>query len=142
MAFAYPETRYAPPELTDLTADATRKRLSPAALRTFFNIVEAWSVPAEDAMSLLGGVPSSTFYALKKSPRTLGVDALLRISYLIGIYKALHLLHSDELADRWVRLPNKNQIFKGATPLEYMIHGGIPAFEIVRRLLDARRGGA
>ncbi len=141
MALIYPETRYAPPDLADIADDANRERLSPAALAAFFNIVDAWKIAAEDAMRLLGGMSSSTYYNLKKTPRTLDVDTLLRTSYLVGIYKALHLLHSDALADRWVQLQNRNPIFKGSTPLEYMIHGGIPAFQIVRRLLDARRGG-
>lgn len=141
MALVYPETRYGPPDLTDLAEDASRERLSPAALRAFFRLVDAWGISADDAMKLLGGVPSSTYYNLRRRPRTLDVDSLSRVSYLIGIYKALHLLHSDALADRWVTLPNRNPIFNGATPLQYLIHGGIPAFAVVRRLLDARRGG-
>ena len=64
-----------------------------------------------------------------------------RISYLVGIFKALNILHSQKLADEWVRLPNTNRIFAGRTPLEYMIRGGVPAMQTVRRLLDARRGG-
>jgi len=40
-----------------------------------------------------------------------------------------------------VQLPNRNRIFGGGTPLDYMIKGGAPAMQIVRRLLDARRGG-
>jgi hypothetical protein len=66
---------------------------------------------------------------------------MLRISYLIGIFKALNILHGKALADRWVTLENRNPIFRGITPLEYMIRGGIPAIQLVRRLLDARRGG-
>ncbi|MCL6464882.1 MAG: MbcA/ParS/Xre antitoxin family protein [Acidobacterium ailaaui] len=38
-------------------------------------------------------------------------------------------------------MPNTNPIFAGRPPLEYMLQGGTPAMEIVRRLLDARRGG-
>jgi hypothetical protein len=40
-----------------------------------------------------------------------------------------------------VQLPNRNPIFAGATPLAYMIHGGLPAMQTVRRLLDGRRAG-
>jgi hypothetical protein len=39
-------------------------------------------------------------------------------------------------------MPNKNSIFGGGTPLDYMMRGGLLAFQAVRRLLDARRGGA
>jgi hypothetical protein len=38
-------------------------------------------------------------------------------------------------------MPNSNQIFKGVAPIEYVVRGGIPALQAVRRLLDARRGG-
>ena len=69
------------------------------------------------------------------------VDKLTRISYLIGIYKALHILHGRKLADEWIRLPNTNAIFAGQAPLAYMVRGGLPAMQTVRRLLDARRAG-
>ena len=68
-------------------------------------------------------------------------DRLLRISYLVGIFKALNVLYSEKLADEWMRLPNSNVIFAGQTPLAYLIGGGQPAMQVVRRLLDARRAG-
>jgi hypothetical protein len=139
---AYPETRYAVPELVEITSRAECKRLGPSALKAFFNIAECWGIRDEDARQLLGGMASSTYYAMKRSrQRALDPDTMLRISYLIGIFKALNILHRRALADRWVTLPNRNPIFGGATPLEYMIRGGIPAIQLVRRLLDARRGG-
>lgn len=139
---AYPETRYAAPELVDITSPQECARLGPSALKAFFNIVKTWHLRDEDAMRLLGGMASSTYYAMKKSPRrTLDPDTMLRISYLVGIFKALNILHNRTLADRWVTLPNSSPIFRGIAPLEYMIRGGIPAIQVVRRLLDARRGG-
>ena len=71
----------------------------------------------------------------------LDADVLTRISYLIGIFKALNILYGEKLADEWVRLRNSNRIFGGRTPLDYMMRGGVPAMQIVRRLLDARRSG-
>lgn len=140
---AYPQSRYAAPDLADITSVEARKRLGPSALKAFFNIVARWGLRDEDAMRLLGGMASSTYYAMKKSPRrSLDSDTMLRISYLIGIFKALNILNGKSLADRWITLANRNPIFRGATPLEYMIRGGIPAIQVVRRLLDARRGGA
>jgi hypothetical protein len=68
-------------------------------------------------------------------------DELQRVSFLVGIFKALNILFGEELADVWAHLPNQNRIFGGAPPLAYMIRGGLPAFQTVRRLLDARRGG-
>ena len=111
-------------------------------MRAFLNVMERWSVRDEDARQLLGGVASSTFYEYKRRPeRVLDQDKLTRISYLIGMYKSLHILHDEDLADRWVSLPNRNRLFGGTPPLAYMVRGGAPAMQIVRRLLDARRSG-
>ena len=139
----YPDTAYAASPFVDLTAKRERERLSPSALRAFFNIVDRWKIRDEDARTLLGGVSNGPYYNWRKEPkRTLGADTLLRISYLVGIFKALNILYGEALADEWVRLPNTNRIFAGHTPLDYMKAGGIPALQTVRRLLDARRGGA
>jgi Protein of unknown function (DUF2384) len=140
---AYPSTRYDPSPVVDLASKKERERLSPSALKAFFNIVDRWGVRDQDARQLLGGVTNGPYYEMKKHPsgRVLDADKLLRISYLVGIFKALNILHGQKLADEWVRLPNTNRIFGGTTPLAYMAKGGAPAMQIVRRLLDARRGG-
>ena len=138
----YPQTRYQPSPLVDLTSKQERERLSPAAVRTFFNIMTRWNIRDEDARVLLGGMSNGPFYEMKKSPeRVLDADRLTRISYLIGIFKALNILYSETLADKWVQLSNSNPIFGGQTPLAYMMKGGQSAMQTVRRLLDDRRGG-
>lgn len=141
-AMQYPATRYRPEPLVDLAAREQRERLSRPALKAFFNIMERWKVRDGDARALLGGVSNGPFYEMKRNPdRLLEADRITRISYLIGIYKALHILHSEDLADEWVCLPNRNVVFGGETPLAYMVRGGLAAMQTVRRLLDARRGG-
>ena len=138
----YPATRYRPAPVTDLTDKAQRERLSPSALRAFSNIVERWSIRDEDARVLLGGLSNGPYYSWRKDPeRTLDTDMLTRVSCLIGIFKALNVLYGEKLADEWVRLPNQNPIFAGRTPLAYMMAGGVPSLQTVRRLLDARQGG-
>lgn len=138
----YPSTRHEPRPVVDLTSRAARDRLSPAALKAFFNTMTRWKVRDEDARALLGGVTNGPYYEMKRNPdRTLDADRLTRVSYVIGIFKALGLLHSEALADAWVQRPNSNPLFGGLTPLEYMIRGGLPAMQNVRRLLDARRAG-
>lgn len=138
----YPATRYGPSPLIDFSLKNERDRLSPSAIKVFFNIMTKWSVRDEDARTLLGGVSNGQFYELKKNPnRTLDADTLTRISFLIGIFKALNILYSTKLADAWVQRPNTNPVFGGQTALAYMMKGGVPAMQTVRRLLDARRGG-
>ena len=142
LSYSYPATGYEPSPLVDLTTKAERERLSPSALRAFFNIMDHWGVRDEDARMLLGGMSNGPFYEMKKKPdRVLDTDRLQRISYLVGIFKALNILYSEALADAWVQRANSGRIFNGATPLSYMIKGGLPALQTVRRLLDARRGG-
>ncbi len=141
-ALRYPASRYRPDAPTDLGARAARARLSTPALKAFFNIMGRWKVRDEDARVLLGGISNGPFYEMKRDPeRVLDADRLMRISYLIGIFKALQILHARTLADEWVQLPNSHPIFRGQTPLAYMMRGGLPAMQTVRRLLDARRAG-
>lgn len=141
---AYPATRYAPPEFLDLTSKEVRKKLSPGGLQAVFNIATRWKLREEDVRELLGGMSHASYLGMKKNPeaKVLDPDQMYRVSYLIGIFKALHILHGECLADEWIKLPNTNRIFGGRTPLAYMIQGGVPAMHTVRRLLDARRGGA
>jgi hypothetical protein len=142
LAPQYPATRYEPSPLVDLSTKAERERLSRSAVKAFLNIMTRWGIRDEDARALLGGISNGPFYEMKKKPdRTLDTDALTRASYLVGIFKALNILYSEKLADAWVQRPNTNRIFGGQTPLAFMIKGGLPAMQIVRRLLDARRGG-
>jgi hypothetical protein len=139
---AYPRSRHLPSSDVDLTDRSARERLSGPALRAFFNIMARWQVRDEDARGLLGGVTNGPYYELKRRPdRVLDMDRLTRVSLLVGIFKALNVLYSEALADRWVHLPNTNRIFGGVTPLAYMLQGGLPAILTVRRLLDARRAG-
>ena len=141
-AFVYPQSRFEPAALIDLRSNEERTRLSPLALKGFFNIVQRWQLKNDEARELLGSVSSSTYYEIKKNPtNTLDVDRITRVSYLIGIYRALHGLYGDPLADQWVKMPNTNTFFSGHSPLEMMIQGGIVAMQQVRALLDSRRGG-
>jgi len=142
LAPKYPATRYEPSPLIDLSAKNERERLSPSAIKAFFNIMQTWQVRDEDARALLGGTSNGQFYEMKKNAkRILDADRLTRISYLIGIFKALNILYSESLANAWMQRPNTNRIFGGQTPLAYVIKGGLPAMQTVRRLVDARRGG-
>lgn len=140
---SYPATNYVPEPLLDFSAFETRKRYSAYSLTMFFNMMKVWKVRDDDAKLLLGGITNGPFYEMKKNPKNkvLDTDQMFRISYLLGIFKAINILHGRELADEWVQLPNTNILFGGNTPLQYMIAGGIPAMQNVRRLLDGRRGG-
>ena len=120
-----------------------RRRLSGPALRTFFNIARAWQLTPTEERGLLGWPPASTFYKHKGGASgTLSLDTLTRISLVLGIYKALHVLYPEErFADAWVKLPNSNPLFGGRPPIELMVEGGIDGLHRTRRLLDGRLAG-
>src|ERR1700739_3989044 len=96
--FSYPETRYTPEPLVNFNSLEERKRLSGSALTGFFKMMEIWKVRDEDARMLLGGISKGRFYEMKKNPRgkVLDVDRMFRVSYLIGIFKAINILHGQE----------------------------------------------
>jgi hypothetical protein len=121
----------------------TRRRMSAPAIRTFINIATAWGLTVDQQRALLGWPAPSTFHKYKAGDvGTLSYDTLERLSLILGIYKALHILYPDaDLADRWVSLPNSNPLFGGRPALALMTEGGIDGLYRVRRLLDARRGG-
>ncbi len=99
-------------------------------------------------MTLLGVDAKSTFFALKKRATEArdvpGVarEMLERLSYLLGIYKALQILFPNpEFADTWVRRPNTAPLFGGQSALDRMLSGRVADLYVVRQYLDAERGG-
>ena len=122
---------------------AVRKKLSGPAIRSFFKIGEAWKLTVDEQKALLGWPATSTLYKYKQNDvGTLSYDALIRISLVLGIYKALHFLYPDkELADRWIKLPNSNSLFGGRPAIDFLTKAGIDGLYQVRRLLDSRAGG-
>lgn len=126
----------------DRQSPVVRRRLSGPAIRTFFNVAAAWQLSADEQRGLLGWPATSTFYNYRAGTVSiLSFDTLTRLSLILGIYKALHVLYPDAgLADRWVKLPNAHPLFGGNPALALMIDGGIDGLHHVRRLLDARRG--
>lgn len=128
---------------TDLLKKASRKSLSAPALRTFFRICDLWGLTVDQQMTLLGLTSRSTFFKWKKSPIVaLPRDTLERISYVLGIYKALQILLPDErAADKWITAPNDAAIFSGRSALYRMLSGHVSDLYVVRQYLDAQRGG-
>ena len=120
-----------------------RKEFSAPALRAFFQIAELWRLSVAEQMTLLGITARSTFFKWKRDPNVeLPRDTIERISYLLGIYKALQILLPDQrAADAWVRQPNQAPLFGGKSALDRMLSGHVADLFMVRRYLDAQRGG-
>jgi hypothetical protein len=113
-----------------------------AGLRAFTKIAELWHLSIAEQTALLGITSRSTYFKWRKEPHPkLPRDTLERLSYLLGIYKALQLLLPDtHAADEWVRRPNHAPLFGGRSALERMLSGNVADLYIVRQYLDAQRG--
>src|SRR5688500_7446889 len=131
-----------PPSLQTFAEEDDRRRLTAAAVKAVLRLVEAWGSGNAEGAALLG-VSESTWDRMKagKWDGVLSQDQLTRASSLIGVFKGLHLLFADGMADRWPRLPNRGPIFDRMTPVEAMIKGGIPRMLETRQYIDALRGG-
>lgn len=112
------------------------------ALRTFFNLAKTWELSEQEQMRLLGLNSRSTLHAWKGGRVSkISRDTLERISYVLGIFKAINILLPDaKRADEWIRLPNKAPLFGGRSALERMTTGNVGDLYIVRQYLDAQRG--
>jgi hypothetical protein len=121
-------------------AKTDERRRSEVALKAFFRITEGWGLGNQEQQVLLGSPPRSTFYKWKKGEGpAINGDTLERISYILGIYKALRILFpTEEQANAW---PGKaNWEFDGESAISVMLKGRVINLADVRRYLDAVRG--
>ena len=124
-------------------AKAAADRRAAAGLRTVFNIFDKLGITVDEGRVLLAGVSRSTYHRWKKAPESASVnrDLMERISYILGIYKALQILVPDDRQQRlFLRRENTSSVCNGATPLEVMLHGRVSDLYRVRRWLDRERG--
>jgi len=126
---------------------ADRARVSGASLRTFRNIADEWELTERQRIAILGEPARSTYHgwmkkALAGECLTLPLDTLLRISGVLGIYKALEILFPDRGQARiWLTGAHEGSVFRGASPLEFVVEGALDGILTVRRYLDGWRGG-
>lgn len=116
------------------------------ALTTVFNILQAWEVKVMNWGVLLG-VSQPTIHRWKANPAAVAKansrDLAERLSYILGIYKALQILLPDaRSADSWMNRPNSALLFAGRAPLERILGGNVADLYEVRRWLDGQRGAA
>ena len=116
--------------------------LAAPALRAYFSLADRWKLRVAEQRKLLGDPPESTFYKWKRERAgALGRDTLERISYLLGIFKALAILFPQpDRAYAWLRKPNAAPTFGGKSALERMLSGNVADLYVVRQYLDAQRG--
>lgn len=94
---------------------------------------------------LLGTVPRTLQrwrdQAEREGALPLSGDTVERLSYLLGIWKALVILFPTP-ANRglWLRQPNAAPPFNGQAPLARMLSGQVADLYVVRQVLDGARG--
>jgi hypothetical protein len=128
--------------MEDVVQERPAAEVKAVALKAYSRIVKAWSLAGREAAALADMSESSWKRARKPGfAGDLTRDQVLRLSAIVGIYKALELYFEPPLAHRWVTLPNTGPEFDGARPIDAMIAGGLPKILRVRTYLDALRGG-
>jgi uncharacterized protein (DUF2384 family) len=118
----------------------SRPTLSESGLRTFESIADRWSLSVAERQRVLG-LARSTYSRLRSKPAAAALDAnaLERISHVLGIYKALHVLFpDDEQADTWLDRPS--DAFGGRPARERLTSGLVSDLAYVRHHLDVARG--
>lgn len=110
--------------------------------KSLSNLKNKFAFTEQECMNLMGGMARSTYYkGIKYFKGSLNRDQKERVSYLLGIYKALRILFSDgQQAMSWINRKNDLHPFNGITPKEYMMEGSLVRLAEVRRLLDFWRG--
>lgn len=105
------------------------------ALKLFNNVADGWHLSKSERHQILGVTSEQSIDLWLQSESHASKDpVLLRMSYVLGIYKALRTLYPDEdRANAWVSKGNRN--FEGRTAIEVMLKGGL---KDVRQYLDGQ----
>lgn len=125
-----------------VASDRPAAEIRAVALKAFGRIADAWSLTIPEAAAL-ADMSDSTWKRARKPGYAgeLTRDQMLRLSALVGLYKALELYFDPPLSHAWVKLPNRGPEFDGRRPIDAMIEGGLPKILRVRTYIDALRGG-
>ncbi|MFS2009336.1 MbcA/ParS/Xre antitoxin family protein [Azospirillum sp. CT11-132] len=133
--------------LPDRFSPTKRRQLSGPGLRAFLAIADLWRLTEAERLLVLGSPGRSTYFGWVAKARdgqelTLPVDVLLRISAVLGIHKALMILFGSESAAMdWLTGPHDGPSFGGQPPMALVTNGTMDGPMLVRRYLDAGRGG-
>ncbi|MFT4930012.1 MAG: hypothetical protein ACI8WB_006147 [Phenylobacterium sp.] len=114
------------------------KKVAKVAIKMFFNICQQWDLTSEQMQVLLGEPSTSLFYKYKRGDvSSLPKDTLERISYLSGVYKALHIIFENECqANSWIKRPSAD--FNSKSALNIMLGGNVVDLAGIRKYLDSQ----
>ena len=120
----------------------TSTTLLAAGLRAFFRLAGEWRLTEAEQLILLGSTSMSELSNWRQGKIGSATSGTLeRISYLLGIYKAIHtLLPNPAQANAWIRAANAAPLFDGASALDLMLNGRLTDLHAVRAFLDGQLG--
>lgn len=108
--------------------------------RTIFKVyrrlANSWHLSIEERCTLLN-VKRATYRRWEEDAATVALtdEQILRVSFLVGIYDALHRIFGDEeYANGW--LCRENAEFAGQYPLDVLLNGGLAKFSAVHGLVQ------
>jgi hypothetical protein len=120
----------------------SKRAMNRVAIEAFFNIMQNWKIEGVANKRKLLGMPSeSLFFKWQRSEvGSVPHDTLIRISYLMGIHKALKMLFSgnNERSYAWIKKPNN--AFGGRSAYDRMLAGEVTDLAFIRQYLDSMRG--
>ncbi len=140
-----PAARWPKPAVPPAADPERSARRNALGLREALAIAAHWQINQEQLARLLGSVPRSLQRWRKQADETgllpLSADTVERISYLLGIHKALQiLLPTPDNQRLWLRNANGGPAFNGQPPLDRLLGGQVADLYVVRGVLDGARG--
>lgn len=125
-----------------LFPEENRQRLSGPGLRAFERIADRWELSLRERLLVLGSPTVSTYQywvatTVAHGDLKLSVDALTRISAVLGIYVRLSMILQDAGREMsWLQTPYPGAVFNGRAPMECLTDGSLAGVMSVRDLLS------
>lgn len=110
-----------------------------AAVRTFWRIASRWKLNDQQQMVILGVRDSDVLHTWQAGDvKQVPEDTLTRLSFVLGIYKAINILLPDpERADAWFWKPNHAPFLNGQCAMQRMLSGDVGDLQTMRQYLDS-----
>jgi uncharacterized protein (DUF2384 family) len=118
-----------------IKALALTKEQSSVVLTAFHRIADAWRLDEDTRWAILGCASQDARHLIDERP--LSADQQERVSYVLGIYIALHTILPQDRANDWMARPNQAPLLAGRSAVDLLRSGRKADLRALRRYLDA-----